>query len=90
MQQNILKNFEKIYSEFSKLNKWTKKMILLGMHISLAIFALGTFLVVFNRVVLHYDSYFEFVATSVVRSSFTILAEIIIGCLLVDYVFNKS
>ncbi|NSW89984.1 MAG: hypothetical protein HPY74_04735 [Firmicutes bacterium] len=86
----INKNIKKIVTELSKLNNHTKTAIKWGINIFLVFFALGTLLVVLNRIVFNYGSYIEFIATSIIKASFTILAEIIIGSLLVDYVFNKS
>ncbi|MDP4094633.1 MAG: hypothetical protein Q8920_14910 [Bacillota bacterium] len=90
MEHNLSKHLRKIYDTFSKLNRYTKKSIQIGMIIFLALFAIGTALVAVNHYVYHLNSYFGFVANSVVKSSFTVLAEIIIGCLLVDYVFGSK
>lgn len=89
MQSNISKNIEKIYSEFSKLSKYPKALIKYGSQAFLALFALGTLLVVLNHTALNYDAYFEFIAESIIKSSFTILAEAYIGALIIDYVMRK-
>lgn len=83
------KNFKKIITELRKLNNRTKSAIKWGANIFLALFSLGTFIIFFNRVIYSFDSYVEFIAISIIKASFTILAEIIIGCLLVDYIFSK-
>jgi len=86
----IDKTIKKIYNELCKLNKHTISFIKLGANISIFLFASGTLLSVLNRFVFNHDPYKEFIATSVINSSFTILAEVVIGCLLVDYAFSNK
>ncbi len=83
------KNIEKIFSEFNKLNKITKKVLHFGIVIFLAIFALGTVLYVINKSVWGFDLYYDFVATTIIKNSFIVFAEVTVGCLLLDYVFKK-
>jgi len=82
-------SIEKILLEFTKLNKLSKGLIKYGSQIFLALFALGTLLVALNRITFDYDLYFEFVATTIIKHSFTILAEVVIGGLLIDFLFKK-
>ncbi len=90
MQTNISKGFEKIFCELNKLNAFTKTVIKHGAQIFLALLALGTLLIVYNHTVHGLDSYFEFISTSIIKSSFVILAEVVIGGLLIDYIFKKA
>jgi hypothetical protein len=87
---NINKNIEKIFSEFYKLNPFTKTVIKRGTQICLTLLILGTVLIFLNHTQFNYDLNYEFIATSIVKNSFTILAEVVIGGLLIDYVFNKK
>lgn len=89
MQSNNSKKIEKIFTAFGKIGKYPKAIIKYGTQVFLALFATGTFLVVMNRIVYNFDPYFEFVATSLIKASFTIFAEVIIGGLIIDYVFRK-
>ncbi|NLC67294.1 MAG: hypothetical protein GX754_00585 [Clostridiaceae bacterium] len=82
------KSLKKIITELRKLNNHTKVAIKVGINIFLAFFSLGAVLILVNRTFYGIDSYIEFIAVSIIKASFTILAEIIIGCLLVDYIFN--
>jgi len=90
MQANLIKNLEKIFAEFSKLSIRSKQILKYGVCVFLVLFALGTLLVVINHSFLGFDSNFDLIATTVVRSSFIILAEIVIGALLMDYFFKKN
>jgi len=90
MQSNLTKYIQKVFLAFDKLDKFPKAIIKYGLRVFLALFAIGTALVVLNHTALDYDSYFEFIALSIVKSSFTILAEAVIGGLLIDFVFKKS
>lgn len=88
--RNILnKNIKKILMELSKLNNYTKVVIKWGVNIFLVFFALGTLLIFYNRITLSFDSNMEYIATSIIKASFAILAEVIIGGLFIDYAFNK-
>lgn len=90
MQSNITKGIERIFTSFDSLNSLTKTMLKYGTQAFLALFALGALLVAYNHTSLNFDSYFEFIATSMVKSSFIILAEVIIGGLLIDFMFKKA
>jgi hypothetical protein len=83
-------NIKKIATELSKLSKHTKIIIKWGMNIFLTLFALGTILIFYNRATLSFNSYLDLIATSIIKASFTILAETIIGGLFIDYAFNKT
>jgi hypothetical protein len=89
VQPNIAKNIEKIVTAFSNLNNYTKLAIKIGILLFLGLFAIGTLLVVQNHTG-NFSTYNEFVATSVIKASFTVLSEIVIGGLLVDFVFNSK
>jgi len=88
MQSNLAKKLEKIFEAFRKIGKLPRNIMKYGAHAFLALFILGTIMVVYNRTVLNYDLYLEFIATSIIKSSFTILAETIIGGLIVDFVLG--
>jgi hypothetical protein len=90
MQTNISKGLDKIYSAFGDIGTCSKLLIKYGFRIFLLFFFLGAFLVIYNRQIVIYDSYFELIATSIVKSSFTILAEMVIGALVIDYIFKKN
>lgn len=90
MQSNLTKHLQKIFSAFDKIDRLPKAIIKYGAHAFLVLFAIGTTLVVYNHTKLNYDPYYEFIAISVVKASFTILAEAVIGGLLIDFVFKKN
>lgn len=89
LEQNTLrKRLEKIIDELNKLNKTTKKVLKIGIVCFLALFAAGTMLIAVNHTFLGFDRYIEFYGQSIVKSAFTVLAEITIGSLIIDYVFR--
>jgi hypothetical protein len=90
MQLNLTKKIRKILTAFSEINKIPKMIIKYGAIAFLLLFAFGTALVVYSHTKSSYDPYLEFIALSVVKSSFTVLAEAIIGGLLMDFVFKKN
>ncbi|MCX7920686.1 MAG: hypothetical protein N3B21_01475 [Clostridia bacterium] len=90
MQLNTDNGIAKIFTAFSKVHKYPKAIIKYGVQAFLALFLVGTLLFVFNTTKSYYDLYAEFIATSIIKSSFIILAEIVIGALLLDYLFKKN
>ena len=90
MQSYLVKSIQKIFSAFDKIDNIPKKLIKYGMFVFLAIFALGTLLVVVYHTSNNPNSYFEFLANSIVKSSFIILAEAVIGGLVMDFAFKKN
>ena len=89
MQSNITKKIDKIHAAFGKMEKLPKALIKYGCLLFLILFSIGTVMVLLNNTVLIYDSYFDFVSKSIVKVSFSIAAEAIIGSLILDYVFKK-
>lgn len=89
MQSNLVKKLEKIFEAFGKMGNLPKSIIRYGAHAFLALFIIGTVMVVYNHVT-NYDLYLEFIAKTIIKSSFTILAETVIGGLIIDFVFGKN
>lgn len=90
MQSIIVKGIEKIFTQFKKLEHIPKLLLKYGTQAFLALFAVGTLLVVMNHFMIGYDSYFEFIALNIVKSSFTVFAEVVLGALIMDFVFKKN
>lgn len=89
MQSNIQKRLEKIAVEFEKISKLSKLIIKYGTQSFIALFALGTLLIVYNQLFLGFDVGLQFTAISLIKNSFIVFAEVIIGSLLIDYIFKK-
>ncbi|MCX7709194.1 MAG: hypothetical protein N2484_05025 [Clostridia bacterium] len=89
MQTNFANSLKKIMMEFGKVGSFSRAILKYGTQAFLALLALGTFLIVFNMTALGFDVYLQFVAISVIKNSFIILAEVIIGGLLIDYILKK-
>ncbi|TYQ15568.1 UNVERIFIED_CONTAM: hypothetical protein Cloal_2038 [Acetivibrio alkalicellulosi] len=86
----LFKNIKKMAQEFNKVNKFSKSIIKYGTQISLALLFAGTIVIVLNHRVLSYNSQLVYIGTLVVRNSFIILAQAIIGGLLIDYITKKN
>lgn len=89
LQQNLIKNLEKVLKAFGKMEKLPKALIKYGCFIFLGLFLSGTVMVLLNYTVLTWNSYFDLVSKSLVKTSFTIGAEAIIGGLVLDFIFKK-
>lgn len=90
MQTDKTKKIEKILTVFTKIDKLPMAIIKYGTHISLLLLAFGTLIIVYNQTIVNFDVYLSFVARCIIKTSFTILAESIIGGLLIDFVFKKA
>lgn len=80
---------EKIFEEFKKVNNFSKSLIKYGAQVALVILSLGVLILILNQTVLDYDSYTKFVGTLIVKNSIVLLAEFIIGGLVIDYFIKK-
>jgi len=89
MQANLKQSIKKIVLELSKLGTLPKSIIKYGAWIFLGVFAFGTLLIVLNRTVYSYDLYYEFLAINIIKASFTLLAEAVIGGILIDFFMKK-
>lgn len=83
------KNIEKIVQEFGKIGEVPKNILKYGMLFFLILLASATILAVLNVHLFNFDPYIHFIALSIVKTSFTVLAEIIIGSLVIDYLSQK-
>lgn len=88
-QSNRTNNIEKIISAFGKMQKLPKTLIRYGTYIFTFIFVIGMILVILNHTLLPFDPYLDMVSKEIVKTSFIIAAEAIIGGLIMDYVFKK-
>lgn len=82
---HIKKNVKKIVQEFDKINKYSKAIIKYGTQISLGFLIVGTIILISNNRLFPYDSYLRFIGIEITKTSFIILAQAIIGGLLMDY-----
>ncbi len=88
MQSNISKNLQKIVSELSNLSKYSKSIIRYGFFVYLVILAVGLSMLIYNSLS-GYDMDLHITAVSLVKNSFVILAETVIGSILIDYLLKK-
>lgn len=89
MLTNINKNLERVYTAFNNLSILSRKVIKYGCILFLVMLVSGLVLLLLNANVLSYSSYLDLVAKSIVKTSFQIAAEVIIGGLILDFVFKK-
>ncbi len=80
----------KIVDAFTSLHSLTKKFITHGTRMSLLIFAAGVVLIISNGTLFEYSIHYYKTAILLMKNSFSVLAGTIIGCLLVDHLFQKS
>ena len=89
MQFKLSKNLEKIVTSFGKMAKLPKALMKYGCIVFLVLLTAGSIMALLNITVLNYDSYMDLVSKSLVKTSFTIAAEAVIGGLVLDFVLKK-
>ncbi|MEN2776073.1 hypothetical protein [Acetivibrio clariflavus] len=90
MQTNKIKKIAydkimKILEEFKKINSFSMALIKYGTLAALILLSLGISVLILNQTVLDYNSYTKFVATMIIKNSIVLMAEFIIGGLVIDY-----
>lgn len=90
MQTNIANSLKKIILELAKIGTFSRAILKYGTQAFFALLALGTFLIVLNKIYLGFDLYLQYTAISVIKNSFVILAEVVIGGLIIDYILKKK
>lgn len=89
LQFNLSEKLEKIVSAFGKMSKMPKALMKYGLMAFFALLTVGTVMLMLNNTLLSYNSYLDLVSKSLVKTSFTIAAEAVIGGLVLDFVFKK-
>ncbi|GAE89103.1 hypothetical protein [Acetivibrio straminisolvens] len=90
MQLNNMKKIEKIAKEFNKINRLSKLIIKYGFFTFIAMFLLGALTILMYQTVLYSNDYTYYLGTLIVKTSFTILAEAVIGGLVIDFITAKG
>jgi hypothetical protein len=88
-QPNRTEYLKRIITAFSKIQPLPKALLKYGMYAFLVMLAIGSVMVLLNSAVLPYNSYFDMVSKEIVKTSFIIAAEAIIGSLAIDFAFKK-
>lgn len=88
-QPNRTKYIKKIISAFSGIRPLPKALLKYGTYAFLGILAIGSVMVLLNNTVLPYNSHFDMVSKEIVKTSFIIAAEAIIGSLAIDFAFKR-
>lgn len=89
MHSNRQNTVEKLLTGLKGMNGLSKAIIYYGFLLALAVFAIGAAVAVFDRTLWANDPYTEFIAYQLIKTSFTLFAEAVIGGIVLDY-FNKQ
>ena len=89
MNKRLGKKLKKIISAIDKIDKFPRSIIVYGTKISFSLLIVGTVLYIYNQNLGYQNIQIKIISMSLVQSSFTILAEAIIGGLIIDYILRK-
>lgn len=87
---NFANSLKKLMVEFEKIGSFSRAILKYGLQAFTALLVLGTLLIVYNMTYLGFDVYLQLTAISLIKKSFIILAEVIIGSLIIDYVLKRG
>ena len=79
--------FNKIIEKLNSINKFSKKVIITGAIISIALCIIGIGIVTYNENVIQTISLYT-IGTSLIYSAFTLFSEFTIGGLVIDLASN--
>jgi len=88
-QSNRAYRVEKIISAFNRMHKLPRALFRFGAYMFLAIYITGAVLVILNNTLLPYDPYFDMVSKELVKTSFIVAAEVVIGSIVMDFVSKR-
>lgn len=81
---------ERIIDKFTQLPLMPKRLFKLGFILFIVIFAAGTFFALGNRFIFSYNPDYEYIGSQLVKNSFTVLAEFVVGAVVMDFVFGRN
>jgi len=85
MQSNNFKNIEKITEKFNKMNHLSRLIIKYGTQVFMLMFFLGALTVLLYKTILTANDYAFYLGTQIIKMSFSVFAESIIGSILIDF-----
>jgi hypothetical protein len=89
MLTNINKSLERVFTAFRGMGTMPRIVVKYGCVLFLIMLVSGLGLLLLNSTVFSYSSYLDLIAKSIVKTSFQVEAEIIIGALILDFAFKK-
>jgi len=88
-QSNRAENMKKILNAFNSIDKLPKAFLKYGVFAFLMLFTIATVFVILNNTILPFNPYYDMISKELVKTSFVIGAEVIIGSLVMDFVFKR-
>ncbi len=88
-QTDRTNKIKKILIAFNSIHKFPMALIKCGTYAFLTVFTIGCILVMLNNTVLPYSTFSDMASKEIVRTSFILLAEAVIGGLIMDFVSKK-
>jgi len=88
-QSDRSRNIRRIKNAFGSMNNLSKALLNYGSYAFVILFIIGTVLVILNNTLLPYNFYFDFVSKELVKISFVLGAEVVIGSLVLDFLSKR-
>lgn len=88
-QPNRTEYIKRIITAFRGISPLPSALLKYGTYAFLGMLAIGSVMLLLNNAVLPYNSYFDMVSKEIVKTSFIIAAEAIIGGLAIDFAFKR-
>jgi flagellar biosynthesis protein FlhB len=88
MNSNFSRNLRKIISVINNLHEVSQKILKIGITFFLIVFISGSILLIYNKINF-FNENLNYTSLSMIKSSFTVLGEILLGTLIVDFVLKR-
>jgi len=88
-QSNGLNNIRRIMNAFGSMNKLPKVLLKYGCYAFLSLFIISSVLVILNHTILPYHFYIDCISKELVKISFIVGAEVVIGSTVMDFLFKR-
>ncbi|NLP14319.1 MAG: hypothetical protein GX383_07620 [Clostridium sp.] len=85
MQSNNFKKIEKITEKFNKMNRLSRLIIKYGTQAFMLMFFLGILTILLYKTIPGFNDYTFYLGTQIIKISFSVFAQAVIGGLLIDF-----
>jgi hypothetical protein len=89
MNSNFSRTLKKIITAINNLHDITRKILKIGVSFFIIVFFTGISLFVYNKANHYFNDDLYYTSISMIKASFTVIAEVLFGCLLIDYGLKK-
>ncbi|MEN8906609.1 MAG: hypothetical protein ABF289_11680 [Clostridiales bacterium] len=88
MNSNFSKTMKKVFEVIDNLHEISRKILKIGLSFFVIVFLISLILLTYNKILLNDDTIY-YTSITMLKSSFTVLSQVLFGSLLIDFVIKK-